>query len=179
MDNIFRLHKLCADDQTQNTIGITNEEKQDEFSGDENLTQNQPLQRNQNDTKNLKESLNKLKAREDKMLLEIDYLKITLDSKEEESKIVAEGIAINSVVEKDKITEFEKRLEEREKIMQRTFNENAQLRTELGEKYTTLEEELKRCKEEINFQKEKVDHLNNCLFQSDASVEDKEKEILS
>ena len=77
----FRLYKLCADDQTQNIIGITNEEQQDEFSGDENLTQNQSLQRNQNDTKNLKESLNKLKAREDKMLLEIDNLKITLDSK--------------------------------------------------------------------------------------------------
>jgi hypothetical protein len=121
-------------------IGITNEEQQDEFSSDENLTQNQSLQRNQNDTKNLKESLNKLKAREDKMLLEIENLKITLDSKDEESKIVAEGIAINSVVEKDKVTEFEKRLEESEKILQRTFNENAQLRTELGEKYTTLEE---------------------------------------
>ena len=106
------------------------------------------MQRNQNDTKNLKESINKLKAREDKMLLEIDNLKITLDSKEEESKIVAEGIAINSVVQKDKVTAFENRLEEREKIIQRTFNENAQLRTELDEKYTTLEEEIKRCTEE-------------------------------
>ena len=75
-------------------------------------------------------------------------MKITLDSKEEESKIVAEGIAINSVVQKDKVTELENRLEEREKILQRTFNENAQLRTELDEKYTTLEEEIKRCTEE-------------------------------
>ena len=77
----FRLHKLGADDQTQDIIGISNEEQQDEFSGDENLTQNQSLQKNQNDTKNLKESLNKLKAREDKMLLEIDNLKITLEPK--------------------------------------------------------------------------------------------------
>ena len=46
-----------------------------EFSGDENLTQNQSLQRNQNDIKNLKDGLNRLKAREDKMLLEIDNLK--------------------------------------------------------------------------------------------------------
>ena len=130
----YRLHTLCADDQTQDIVKNEETKVREEFSEDESLTQNQSLQSNQNDTKNLKESLNKLKAREDKMLLEIDNLKITLDSKEEESKIVAEGIAINSVVEKDKITEFEKRLEEREKILQRTCNENAQLRTELGEK---------------------------------------------
>ena len=152
-----RVYKLCADYQTQDII--TNEETQveEEFIEDESLIQNRSLQRNQNDTKNLKKTLDTLKAREDKILLEIDNLKITIDSKEEESKKVTEGIATNSVQQKDKVTEFENRLEEREKILQRTFNENAQLRTELVEKYTTLQDEMKRYTEEINFQKEKVD----------------------
>jgi len=127
-----------------------------------------------NDTKNLKESVNKLKAGEDKMLMEICELKKTLESKEMDSIRVADGID----VQKDKLTELENKLQEKEKILQRTFNENAQLRTELDGKYTNLEAEMRKCTEEIHFQKEKVDHLNKLLFDSDASVEDKEKEIL-
>merc|ERR1712106_380013 len=97
-----------------------------------------------------------------------------LESREMDSIRVADGIDL----QKDKLTELENKLQEKEKILQRTFNENAQLRTELDGKYTNLEAEMRKCTEEINFQKEKVDHLNKLLFDSDASVEDKEKEIL-
>jgi len=131
-----------------------------------------------NDTKTLKESINKLKAGEDKMLQEISGLKRTLESKDEECKRVSDGVAINSEVQKDKISELERKLQEKESILQRSFNENAHLRNELDEKYKTLQTEMTKRTEEISFQKEKVDHLNKLLFETDVSLEEKEKEIL-
>ena len=37
---------------------------------------------------------------------------------------------------------------------------------------------MRKCKEEISFQKEKVNNFNKLLFESAASIEDKEKQIL-
>jgi len=96
--------------------------KEDEFNDVDKTNQDEEnIAIPNNDTKNLKESINKLKAGEDKMLLEIIDLKKTLESREMDSIRVADGIAINSEVQKDTVTELENKLQEKEKNSAKDF----------------------------------------------------------
>ena len=82
----------------------------------------------------LERTLGIVQGREDKILIEITDLKRSLGIKEEQSKQLAEDLAIKAGGQQDKVSELQNKLDEREMMLERTLKENVQIRKEFDDR---------------------------------------------
>jgi hypothetical protein len=82
----------------------------------------------------LERTLGIVQGREDTILVEIMYLKRSVEIKEGQSKQLAEDLSIKAGGQQDKVSELQNKHDDREMMLERTLRENIQLQKELDDR---------------------------------------------